>query len=108
VTLPDPLRAPTSLRFVWDVGRGRNHIVCLRTERVGGRYILDNYSSRNDGETSYHGRIHEDGRRESLENYEGQVSMPVLATPELTAREHERIWAWNEEVTRVLRSKGFL
>ena len=81
--------------------------MCARTGQAGGRYFLDFFSGRNDGETSHHGRIHEDGSEEALENYEGQVSMPVLATPEETERERQRIGVHNAEVARILQSKGF-
>lgn len=105
--VPDPLPVPTSLRFVWDWGRARNLVLYVRTEKVDGRCVLDFYLSRDDDETSYHGRIHEDGREEALENYEWQVGLPILATPEETAREHERIHAQRAEVARILERKGF-
>jgi hypothetical protein len=106
--VPDPLPVPTSLHFFWDWGRERNVLLRVRTEKIGGRCVLDFFRSHNDGETSYHGRIHEDGREEALENYEWQVGLPILATPEETQREHERIHAQKAEVARILHRKGFL
>jgi hypothetical protein len=106
--LPDPLQVPTNLQFFWDWARERNRMLRVRTDKVDGRCVLDFYLIFNDGETSYHGRIHEDGREEALENYEWQVGLPILATPEETQREHERIRAQKLEVARILERKGLL
>ncbi|WP_128374804.1 hypothetical protein [Streptomyces cavernae] len=56
---------------------------------------------------TYHGRIHADGRHESLETYEGQHGRTVPATAEDAERERIRIADHNRRVAALLRRKGF-
>lgn len=75
-----------------------------------GSFFLDYYrvDIDNDGQTFSHGRIHQDGSTERLENFEGQWGRPIFPDdPEKTKAEHERIDAHNDRVREILREKGF-
>ncbi len=72
-------------------------------------YFLDYYRVDNDGQTSWHGRIRENGAVEELENYDGQISRRVFPDdPERTEAELQRIITHNERVQEILRAKGFM
>lgn len=73
-------------------------------------YFLDYYriDNDNDGQTSSHGRIHEHGTLERLENFEGQWGRQVFPDdPAKTEAERQRILTNNERVREILRAKGF-
>ena len=71
-------------------------------------YFLDYFAVGNDGETSWHGRVLQDGTSETLENYEGQFGFPFYPDdPARTAAEKKRILAHNTRVGEILRAKGF-
>ena len=61
-----------------------------------------------DGHTFSHGRVHENGTTQRLENYEGQWGRPFFPDdPARTKAEHARIDAHNARVAEILRAKGF-
>ncbi len=73
-------------------------------------HFLDFYSviDDRDGPTFWHGRIHESGTVEPLENYEGQWGRPFFPDdPAKTKAEDARIDAHNIRVGDILRAKGF-
>lgn len=55
---------------------------------------------------SLHMRIDNNGNTIKLENYEGQFGWPVLKTEEETEIEHQRIRLHNQNVQKILISKG--
>lgn len=74
-------------------------------------YFLDYYrvDNDNDGQTSRHGRIREDGTYEGLENFEGQWGRQIFpGDPAKTEAELQRMMKNNARVKEVLRAKGFL
>jgi hypothetical protein len=71
----------------------------------GAKFYLDYFRVKSD--VSVHGRIHEDGRVEKLENYEGQFGITVFPNPADTEREKQRVADHNTRVRAVLRQKGF-
>ncbi len=73
-------------------------------------YFLDYYrvDNDNDGQTSRHGRIREDGKVEGLENFEGQWGRQKFPDdPDETKAELERMLTNNARVKKILRAKGF-
>jgi hypothetical protein len=71
-------------------------------------YFVDFYKVDTRDETSFHGRIREDGRGEKLENIEGQHGRRAFADPAETERERLRVIASNDHAREVLKQKGFL
>jgi hypothetical protein len=70
-----------------------------------GNFYLDYVRETDD--STWHGRVHPDGRVEPLQNYQGQYGTRVLGTEEATEEERRRVAAHNEKVRKILRSKGF-
>lgn len=105
--LPDPLPMGQVLRLV-DKNSGSSELIRVLAGHDGNAYHLDYYRVDNEGQTSWHGRIHEDGRAEKLENIEGQLGRRVFPDPEETKRDLQRIAAHNDHTREVLRKKGFL
>ena len=72
-------------------------------------YFLDYYRVDNDddGQTSWHGRILEDGTVEALENLEGQWGWKHFDDPAKNEAERERLLTHNTRVREILRAKGF-
>jgi hypothetical protein len=105
--LPDPLPMDQVLRLT-DKNSGSTELIRVKAGHDGKAYFLDYYRVDNDGQTSWHARIHEDGRIEKLENIEGQLGRRVFPDPEDTKRDLQRIVAHNDQTREVLRKKGFL
>lgn len=105
--LPDPLPLDRVLRLIDKTATG-NELIRVLAGQDGNAYFLDFYREDHDNETSWHARIHQDGRIEKLENIEGQLGRPVFATPEETRRDRQWVAAHNEQTRQVLRKKGFL
>lgn len=71
-------------------------------------FFLDAFTVANDSTTSWHGRVHQDGTVENLENFEGQFGFPHYSDdPDRTAAERQKILDHNTRVGDVLRAKGF-
>ncbi len=105
--LPDPLPAGRVLRLVDRSSDSDEEMTVFAGESDTGHY-LDYYRVGNDGQTTFHGRIRDDGTFEELENYEGEYGWPVFPNdPEKTAAEHQRMIAHNTRVEAILRAKGF-
>ncbi len=101
--LPDPLPVGRVLRLVDPAKESTEKIRVLAGDDGG--YYLDFF--RRDGESSWHGRIREDGTDEKLENFEGQFGTKVFPDPADTEREQQRIYQHNARVRELLRKKGF-
>ena len=105
--LPDPLPMGRLLRIVDRASNSTDELTVLAGENEKG-FFLDYYNVANDGETSWHGRVLQDGTGEALENYEGQFGFPYFRDdPERTAAEKQKILAHNTRVSEILRAKGF-
>ena len=100
--LPDPLPVGQAMRLADPAVTASEQIRVVAG--YDGHYFLDYF--RVNGEVSSHGRIHDDGRVEPLENYEGQFGITVSSDPTATARERARVAAHNTAVRAVLRQKG--
>jgi hypothetical protein len=72
---------------------------------AGAAFYLDYFRVKSD--ISAHGRIHEDGRVEKLEGYEGQFGIAVFPSAADTEREKKRVADHNARVRELLRKKGF-
>ncbi|HWO24527.1 MAG TPA: hypothetical protein VNO30_37550 [Kofleriaceae bacterium] len=105
--LPDPLPTGKVLPLK-DQTKGSREVTVIRAGSDERGFYLDYYRRENDDTTSWHGRVREDGTRESLENLEGQFGIRASADPAETQRERERVHAHNARVHEVLRKKGFL
>lgn len=105
--LPDPLPLDRLL-FLVDKARNSTEQIRARAGHDDQGYFLDYYRVDNDGQTSWHGRIRDDGRAEKLENIEGQLGRRAFPDPADTERERQRIIAHNARVHEILRAKGFL
>ena len=77
--LPDPLPAGRVLRVV-DKTSGSDQELKVIAQQTDTGWFLDYYRIDNDrdGQTSWHGRILDNGTLENLENYEGQWGRPVF------------------------------
>jgi hypothetical protein len=104
--LPDPLPLDRLL-FLVDKSSGSTEQLRARAGHDDQGYFLDYYRVDNRGETSWHGRIRDDGRTEELENIEGELGVRWFPDPEDTKRERQRVNAHNDRVREILRSKGF-
>lgn len=105
--LPDPLPMGRVLNVVNRATSSDDTLKVLAGEDDEG-FFLDAYTVGNDSTTSWHGRIHQDGSVESLENFEGQFGFPLYRDdPARTAAERQRILDHNRRVGEVLRAKGF-
>lgn len=106
--LPDPLPMGRVLRVV-DKTLNDDELRVFAGKNEQG-YFLDYFSVTNDrdGQSFWHGRIHENGTIEPLENYEGQWGRPFFPDdPAKTKAEGARIDAHNTRVEDILRAKGF-
>jgi hypothetical protein len=105
--LPDPLPTGRVLRLVDKASNSTEEMKVLAGQNEKG-YLLDYFRVDNDGQTSWHGRILEDGTFEELENYEGQFGWKVFPDdPAKTAAEEQRLIAHNTRVEEILIAKGF-
>jgi hypothetical protein len=107
--LPDPLPMGRVLRILDKASESDQELKVLAGTGDQG-WFLDYYRVDNDrdGQTFWHGRIHENGTIEDLENYEGQWGWPVFPDdPAKTEAEHQRILAHNTRVKEILIAKGF-
>jgi hypothetical protein len=105
--LPDPLPLDRMLLPV-DRSRTTTEQLRVRAGRDAQGYFLDFFKIDTRDETSFHGRIREDGRGEKLENIEGQHGRRAFADPAETERERLRIIANNDHARQILKKKGFL
>ena len=105
--LPDPLPLNKVLQLSDKASRSTDTLRVLAGHDDTG-YFLDYYRIYNDGETSWHARIREDGSVESLENIEGQLGRTVFPDPADTERERQRLIAHNARVHELLKKKRFL
>ena len=104
--LPDPLPVGgRALRLSDPSATGSREELRVLAGSDGAAFYLDYYRVK--GEISAHGRIHEDGRVEKLESYEGQFGINVFPNPADTEREKQRVADHNTRVRAVLRQKGF-
>jgi hypothetical protein len=104
--LPDPLPMGRLLRIVDRASNTTDELTVFAGQNENG-YFLDFFTVANDGETSWHGRILQDGTGVALENYEGQFGFPDYDDPAKTAAEEQRILEHNTRVGEILRAKGF-
>ncbi len=100
--LPDPLPVGTRIGLVAPDGSPRERIR-VRAEHDETGYFLDYFQRSNDGETSWHGRVREDGSITRLENYERRR---IFDDPEQTRQERERVAAHNKRVKEILQAKN--
>lgn len=105
--LPDPLPIGRILGINDTTKASREKMRILAGQDDEGFY-LDFYRQENDDTTSWHGRIRDNGVRQSLENYEGQFGIRTSVDPAETERELQRVRAHNAHVHQVLTQKGFL
>jgi hypothetical protein len=105
--LPDPLPVGKVLPLR-DKTKGSREITLILAGHDERGFYIDYYRRENDDTTSWHGRVRDDGTRESLENLEGQFGIRASDDPAETQRERERVHAHNARVHEVLRKKGFL
>lgn len=105
--LPDPLPLGRVLNL-FDKSRGNRERTRIRADQDERGFFLDYYRVENDGTTSWHGRVREDGTLEDLENYEGQFGTRAFPDPADTQRERERVGLHNAHVRDLLQAKGFL
>lgn len=95
------------LRVVDKASNSTDELKVLAGRNENG-YFLDFFNVANDGETSWHGRVLQDGTDEPLENHEGQLGFPSFSgDPARTAAEEKRILEHNKRVGAILRAKGF-
>ncbi|MET8422576.1 hypothetical protein [Nocardia sp. NPDC004860] len=99
--LPDPLPLGIRIGLLAPDGSPRQRIV-VRAEHDETGYFLDYFQTANDGETSSHGRVREDGSTTLLENYERRR---IYEDPEQTRPDRERVAAHNKRVSEILRAK---
>jgi hypothetical protein len=105
--LPDPLPMERVLRIVDKASNSTDELKVFAGQNEKG-YFLDYFTIGNDGQTSWHGRVLQDGTGEALENYEGQFGFPFYVDdPAKTAAEKNRILEHNARVSEILRAKGF-
>lgn len=102
--LPDPLPVGR-LIFLRDPAATGGDSTRLIVGKDDGGFHLDYF--RRDEHSAWHARIHEDGREEDLDNYEGQFGLKVFPDPAATERERQRVYAHNAQVRELLRKKGF-
>jgi hypothetical protein len=100
--LPDPLPMGIGIGLIAPEGSPRERIV-VRAEHDETGYFLDFYKEGNDGETSSHYRIREDGSITPLENL--ILVHRHFDDPEQARQERERIGAHNKRVREILRAK---
>lgn len=105
--LPDPLVLDQPI-FLRDETKQTDEQLRARADEDERGYFLDFYSERNDDQTSFHGRIRDDGSREKLVNIEGQYGHRAFSDPAETERERQRIIAHNKRAFAILEYKGFL
>jgi hypothetical protein len=103
--LPDPLPVGRVLRLSDPKATGSAEEIRVLAVEESGTFYLDYFRVKSD--ISVHGRIHEDGRIEKLENYEGQFGIDVSADPAETERERRRVADHNTRVRALLRLKKF-
>jgi hypothetical protein len=103
--LPDPLPVGRVLRLSDPAATGSREDIRVLAGQDGAAFHLDYFRVKSD--VSSHGRIHDDGRVEKLENYEGQFGITVFPDPAATEREKQRVAAHNTKVRDLLRQKGF-
>ncbi|MGX1953864.1 hypothetical protein [Streptomyces sp. CB02115] len=100
---PDPLPLGRRMGLVAPEGSTRERIrVHAEHDETG--YFLDFYKVGNDGETSSHCRIREDGSITPLENL--ILAHRHFDDPEQDRQERERRAAHNRRVVEILRAKG--
>ncbi|MCU1643426.1 MAG: hypothetical protein JWN03_3701 [Nocardia sp.] len=99
--LPDPLPLGIGIGLIAPDGSPRQRIV-VRVEHDESGYLLDYFQESNDGETSSHSRVREDGSITRLENYDWRRHFD---DPEQARQERERVAAHNKRVTEILRAK---
>jgi hypothetical protein len=104
--LPDPLPLDRVLRPV-DRTKTTTEQLRVLAGRDAQGYFLDFYKVNTRDETSFHGRVRDDGRGEKLENFEGQHGRRAFADPAETERERQRIIAHNARAQEILKKKGF-
>ncbi|MFE1595360.1 hypothetical protein [Nocardia sp. NPDC058705] len=100
---PDPLPMGIRIGLVAPDGSSRERIR-VRAEHDESGYFLDFYKEGNDGETSSHCRIREDGSITPLENL--ILVHRHFDDPEQARQERERRAAHNKRVVEILRAKG--
>ncbi|MBL1075193.1 hypothetical protein JK358_12400 [Nocardia sp. 2] len=99
---PDPLPLGVRIGLVAPEGSSRERIR-VRAEHDETGYYLDFYQESNDGETSSHYRIREDGSITPLENL--ILLHQHFADPEQARQERERRAAHNKQVIEILKAK---
>ncbi|MFJ9362852.1 hypothetical protein ACIRRA_00320 [Nocardia sp. NPDC101769] len=100
--LPDPLPLGHRIGLVAPGGSPRERIRVLAEHDETG-YFLDYYREGNDGETSWHARVREDGSITPLENLTWRRHFD---DPEQARQERERVAAHNTRVVEILRAKN--
>lgn len=100
---PDPLPLGRRMGLVAPEGSSRERIR-VRAEHNETGYFLDFFRRDNDGETSSHCRIREDGSITRLENL--ILVHRHFDDPEQARQERERRAAHNKRVLELLRAKG--
>ncbi|MGY0503352.1 hypothetical protein ACWZHB_33115 [Nocardia sp. FBN12] len=100
---PDPLPLGVRIGLVAPEGSSRERIR-VRAEHDETGYFLDFYKEGNDGETSSHCRIREDGSITPLENL--ILVHPHFGDPEQARQERERRGAHNKRVKEILQAKN--
>lgn len=104
--LPDPLPIGRVLN-VWDRASDcADQLSVLVLENEDG-YFLDYYTVGNDGETSWHGRVFQDGTGKPLENIEAQLGRPSIDDPVKKAAYEAWLTEHNTRVRQILKAKGF-
>jgi hypothetical protein len=106
--LPDPLPLGRTLYIVDKSKTSSSERLAVLAGHDEAGYFLDYYRADSARETSWHGRLREDGSAEKLENIEGQLGRSWFPDPADTERDRQRIVAHNERVREILRKKGFL
>ncbi|MGX1806321.1 hypothetical protein ACWIGI_11450 [Nocardia sp. NPDC055321] len=101
--LPNPLPLGARIGLVAPRGSARERI-CIGTERDESGYFLDFYKEGNDGETSSHCRVREDGSITRLENL--ILVQRHFDDPEQARQEKARLAEHNRQVVEILRAKG--
>ncbi|MCU1643425.1 MAG: hypothetical protein JWN03_3700 [Nocardia sp.] len=101
--LPDPLPVGIRIGLFVPEGSSRERIV-VRAEHDETGYFLDFFQRTNDGETSSHDRVREDGSITPLENL--ILVRRHFDDPEQARQERERVAAHNKRVLEILRAKN--
>ena len=104
--LPDPLPVGRVLRVSDSASNCTDQLTVLVGENEDG-YFLDYYTVGNDGETSWHGRVFQDGTDKPLENIEAQLGRRSIDDPAEKAAYEAQLREHNTRVRQILKAKGF-